>query len=124
MCLNAHTCKEYDFMIAFQVVAENDTLKKDTVRVALTGITEGSIGLTFSPNLKELTLPAANLIAEAMNTNNYDSFFTGSINALKRVTAFTQRHECKAEFYANNGSTSASPILNFRIISPFRNPNF
>ncbi len=91
-------------MIASQVIAENSTLKKDSVRVALTGIAEGSIGLTFSPNLKGLTFPAANSIAEAINTNKYDNLSTGSTNALKIITKFTQRHECKAEFYANNGS--------------------
>ena len=91
-------------MVASQVIAGNSTLKKDTIRVALTGITEGSIGLTFSPNLKELTFPAANSIAEAINTNNYDSLSVGSTNALTVITKFAQRHECKAEFYANNGS--------------------
>ncbi|MCL4870399.1 MAG: hypothetical protein KJ063_15650 [Anaerolineae bacterium] len=92
-------------MIATYVTHANPTLKKESVVVGLTAVEDGSLKLTFSPNLPELTVPAAQAITESIRQNDYHLLPIGTIKGLQELSKFTRRHNCDAEFYTQNGNS-------------------
>lgn len=114
----------FEDMIAAYVTQENPKLNKESIVIALTRIEAGSIGLKFSPNLEELTIPAANAVTDAINRNDYSQLPAGSINALRTIAKFTKRHNCETEFRVHNGAArllaTISPETEIPADSPFR----
>lgn len=91
--------------IAAIVVNENPTLKKESIILGLTAINEGSLELTFDPNLQPLTIPAMNTLAKSINTNNFDNIPPASRESLKHIIKFTKKHaNSEAQFFVENGS--------------------
>lgn len=93
----------FEEMIAAYVTHTNSTLKKESVVVSLFAIQDGSLVFQFSPNLIELTVPAAKNIAEAIKRNDYRLLPDGTMKGLQEISKFTRRHNCDAEFYTQNG---------------------
>lgn len=91
-------------MVASYVVHRNNTLKKENIIVGLSSVVAGSVGLRFSLNLVELTIPATRAIAEAVESNNYDLLPSETVKNLRTLSGFTKRHNCETSFYVKNGS--------------------
>jgi hypothetical protein len=98
-------------MIASVVIRDHPELSKESIVIGLKNIRPGSIGLEFSPNLAELTLPATRRITTSIAENDFSVLPSNAINALKKLSAFTRRHQCKAEFFAQNGKLEALAVL-------------
>lgn len=98
-------------MIASVVVRDHPELKKDTIVVGLKGIRQGSIGLEFSPNLTQLTLPATRCITKSIVENDFGVLPSSAISSLKKLSAFTRRYQCNAEFFTQNGSLESLAVL-------------
>jgi hypothetical protein len=91
-------------MIASVVIRKNPDLQKKMVSIGLKEIKNGSLILEFAPNLLELTIPAVNQVGKSIAENNFSSLPTGAVNSLKKIFAFTRRHDCNAELNTQNGS--------------------
>ncbi|NJL40992.1 MAG: hypothetical protein HC840_27035 [Leptolyngbyaceae cyanobacterium RM2_2_4] len=107
----AEVIESVEDMIASVVVRNHPELKKETIVVGLKGIRPGSIGLEFSPNLAELTLPATRRITKAIAENDFGILPSSAINSLRKLSHFTRRHQCNAEFFTQNGRLEALAVL-------------
>lgn len=107
----AEVIESVEDMIASVVVRNHPDLKKEIIVIGLKGIRQGSIGLEFSPNLAELTLPATRCIARSIAENDFGILPSGAINSLKKLSAFTRRHQCHAEFFTQNGKLESLAVL-------------
>ncbi|NET33494.1 MAG: hypothetical protein F6K19_15970 [Cyanothece sp. SIO1E1] len=107
----AEVIESVEDMIASMVVRDNPGLKKETIVIGLKGIRQGSIGLEFSQNLAELTLPATHRITRSIAENDFGILPSSTINSLRKLSAFTRRHQCNAEFFTQNGRLEALAVL-------------
>lgn len=107
----AEVIESVEDMIASMVVRDHPELRKDNVVVGLKSIKEGSIGLEFAPNLLELTLPATRRISKAIQENDFSALPNSTINSLRKLSAFTRRYQCSAEFLEQNGRAESLAIL-------------
>lgn len=107
----AEVIASYEDAIASILVHENPELSKDTVTISLVSIENRSIGLQFSPNLEELTFPAASRIAKSISTNDYSSLPHHTVESLRNISSFTKKHSCEAEFRAINGANRVEATL-------------
>jgi hypothetical protein len=98
-------------MIASMVIHNHPELKKESIVIGLKSIRQGSIGLEFSPNLVELTLPATHRITKSIADNDFSVLPSSTINSLRKLSAFTRRYQCNAEFSTQNGKLEALAIL-------------
>lgn len=98
-------------MVASVVIRDHPELKKEAIVIGLSNIRSGSISLEFSPNLLELTLPAARLITKSISKNNFGTLPSSTLNSLKKLSAFTRRHQCNAEFSTQNGKLESLAVL-------------
>lgn len=98
-------------MIASMVVRDHPELTKEAIRIGLKSIHKGSIGLEFSPNLLELTLPATRHITDAISTKNFGGLPSNTLNSLKKISGFTRKFECTAEFLLQNGKLESLATL-------------
>lgn len=98
-------------MIASMVIHDHPELKKESIIIGLKSIRPGSIGLEFSPNLIELTLPATRRITKSITENDFGALPSNAINSLRKLSAFTRRYKCNAEFFTQNGSLEALAII-------------
>jgi hypothetical protein len=64
---------------------------------------QGSIGFEFPPNLAELTLHATRRITTSIADNNFGILPSATLHSLRKLSAFTRRHQCNAEFFTQNG---------------------
>ncbi len=107
----AEIIESVEDMIASTVIRDHPELKKEAIVVGLKSIREGSIGLEFSPNLLELTLPATRLITKSIKENDFGTLPGNAIYSLKKLSAFTRRYQCNAEFFAQNGKLEPLAVL-------------
>jgi hypothetical protein len=107
----AEVIESIEDMIASMVVRDHPELKKEIIVIGLKNVRQGSIGLEFSPNLVELTLPATYHIAESIVGNDFGRLPSNSIASLKRLSAFTRRHQCNAEFVIQDGESKSLAVL-------------
>lgn len=107
----AEVIESVEDMIASMVVRDHPDLKKEVIIIGLKGIRQGSIGLEFSPNLAELTLPATRRIAKSIAENDFGILPSGALNSLRKLSVFTRRHQCNAEFFTQNGKLEALAVL-------------
>ncbi|MGG6263870.1 hypothetical protein ACQ4M3_11085 [Leptolyngbya sp. AN03gr2] len=107
----AEVIESVEDMIASVVIRDYPELKKEVVVVGLKGIRQGSIGLEFSPNLVELTLPATRRITQSIAENDFGVLPSSAINSLRKLSAFTKRHQCNAEFLTQNGNLESLAVL-------------
>ena len=107
----AEVIEAIEDMVASMVIRAHPELKKESIVVGLSNIRRGSISLEFSPNLLELTLPATRLITKSISENNFGVLPSNTITSLKKLSAFTRRHNCNAEFFAQNGKLESLAIL-------------
>jgi hypothetical protein len=107
----AEVIESVEDMIASVVVREYPELKKETIVVGLKRIREGSIGLEFSPNLIELTLPATHRITKSIKENDFGVLPSNTLNSLRKLSAFTRRYQCNAEFLEQNGRVESLAVM-------------
>ncbi len=107
----AEVIESVEDMIASMVIRDHPELGKENIVVGLKNIKQGSIGLEFSPNLTELTLPATRRIAKSIAENDFGVLPSGAINSLKKLSAFTRRYQCNAEFLTQNGRLESLAVL-------------
>lgn len=107
----AEVIESVEDMIASMVIRDHPGLKKETVVIGLKSIRQGSIGLEFSPNLAELTIPATRCITKSIAENNFGILPSGTINSLRKLSAFTRRYQCNAEFFTQNGGLEPLAVL-------------
>lgn len=107
----AEVIESVEDMIASMVIRDHPDLKKETIVIGLKSIRQGSIGLEFSPNLAELTLPATRRITRSIAENDFGILPSSAINSLRKLSAFTRRHQCNAEFFTQNGKLEALAVL-------------
>jgi hypothetical protein len=107
----AEVIEAVEDMVASMVIRDHPELEKETVVVGLKGIHKGSIGLEFASNLAELTLPATHHIVKSIASNDFSTLPSRSINSLRRLSAFTRRHQCNAEFSTQNGKLQELAVL-------------
>ena len=98
-------------MIASVVVRDHPELKKETVVIGLKNIKQGSIGLEFALSLSELTLPATYHLAKSIADNDFGRLPNSALDSLRKLSAFTKRHRCNAEFFTQNGHSESLAIL-------------
>jgi hypothetical protein len=98
-------------MIASIVVRDHPELKKETIVIGLVNIRDESIGLQFSANLQELTLPATSRITKSISEENFGALPGSTITCLRKISDFTRKHQCDAEFYIQNGSRNLEAII-------------
>ena len=92
-------------MIAAVVERENPEIKMEQIRVGLSAIAGGSMRLVFTPNLDALTVPAAEMVMKAIDSQQFDSLPHATLNALRTLHAFTYRHGATTEFRTLNGAS-------------------
>jgi hypothetical protein len=107
----AEVIESVEDMIASVVIREHPELKKEPIVIGLKGVRPGSIGLEFSPNFVDLTLPATRRIGKSISANNFGVLPINAINSLRRLSAFTRRHQCNAEFFTQNGQLESLAVL-------------
>jgi hypothetical protein len=107
----AEIIESIEDMIASTVVQEHPGLKKESIIIGLKGVREGSIGLEFSPNLEELTLPATYRITRSIAENDFTSLSSNTLSSLRKLSAFTRRHHCRAEFLTLNGKVESLAVI-------------
>ncbi len=107
----AEVIESVEEMIASVVLRDNPTLKKDSIVIGLRSIQQGSIGLEFTPNIEELTLPAMYQIADSIVRNSFIALPSGTISSLRKLSVFSRKHNCDAEFFAQNGKLEKLAIL-------------
>lgn len=107
----AEVIEAVEDMVASMVVRDHPELKKETIVIGLKSIREGSIGLEFSPNLLELTLPATHRITKSIQESNFATLPSNTINSLRKLSAFTRRYQCNAEFLEQNGRAQSLAVL-------------
>ncbi|MEM9214631.1 MAG: hypothetical protein AAGD25_09820 [Cyanobacteria bacterium P01_F01_bin.150] len=107
----AEVIESIEDAIAATVISKNPEFRKEDIRIGLKRIHEGSIDLEFSPNRLELTLPATQKIAKSIRDNNFSDIPHASISSLKKISAFTRRHQCNAELATCNGMIESLAIL-------------
>jgi hypothetical protein len=107
----AEVIESVEDMIASMVILDHPELKKETIVIGLKNIRQGSIGLEFSPNLAELTLPATRRITKSIAENDFGVLPSGAINSLRKLSAFTRRYQCNAEFFTQNGRLESLAVL-------------
>lgn len=107
----AEIIESVEDMIASTVVQDHPELKKESIIIGLRGVREGSIGLEFSPNLEELTLPATYRITRSIVQDDFTSLSNNTLTSLRKLSAFTRRHNCRAEFSTLNGKIEALAVV-------------
>lgn len=100
----AEVITAFEDILAEIVAHEYAHVKKEDIAVSLVGIQRGSIGLQFAPPLPQVVLAAEKILAPAIETGNFDTLPYLAIEPLKKIAAFTQHHECNADFYSVNGT--------------------
>ena len=102
----AEVIESVENMIASTVVYKNPELTKESIKVSLTGVKSGCAIYDFSPNLKELTIPAARDIANYINQSEPSSstLSKDTTSSLKKLSAFTKRHDSDIEISIKNGN--------------------
>jgi len=107
----AEVIESVEDMIASMVIRDHPEIKKEAIVIGLKSILQGSIGLEFSPNLTNLTLPATRRITKSITENNFGILPIGAINSLRKLSAFIRRHQCNAEFFTQNGRLKPLAVL-------------
>lgn len=107
----AEIIESVEDMIASTVVQDHPELKKESIIIGLRGVREGSIGLEFSPNLEDLTLPATYRITRSIVQDDFTSLSNNTLTSLRKLSAFTRRHNCRAEFSTLNGKIEALAVV-------------
>ncbi len=99
----AEVIESVEDMIASMVIRDHPEIRKETIVIGLKSIREGSIGLEFSPNLIELTLPATRIITKSITKDDFSMLPSGVVNSLRKLSSFTRRYKCNASFFIQNG---------------------
>jgi hypothetical protein len=107
----AEVIESVEDMIASTVVQDRPDLKKESIIIGLKGVREGSIGLEFSPNFEDLTLPATYKITRSIVENDFTSLSSNTLSSLRKLSAFTRKHQCNAEFLTLNGKVESLAII-------------
>lgn len=93
----AELIEAYEDMIVSVVIHENPELQKETIVVGLTGITDESIGFLFTPNVQNLTIPAARKVYNTFATLNFNILPPSAIKSANKIISFVKKHNCEAE---------------------------
>ena len=111
-------------MIAAEVAASHDDIKKEQIVIGLSDVVPGSVTLAFASSTEELTAPALERIAHSVETNDFYALPEDSIKSLKVLSKFSQAKNCTAEIYAVNGSekllTAITPETRIQDYEPIR----
>ncbi len=107
----AEVIESVEDMITSVVIREHPDLKRESIIIGLKNIQDGSSRLRFSPNLQELTLPATRRITRSIKENSFGGLPNSTIHSLKKLSAFTRRHQCYAEFLEQNGKIELLAVL-------------
>ncbi|MBE9075716.1 hypothetical protein IQ241_00110 [Romeria aff. gracilis LEGE 07310] len=107
----AELIESVEEMIASMVLRDHPDLKKERIVIGLQNIHQGSIGLEFCPNLPELTLPATLRITQSIAENDFSALPISTISSLRKLSTFTRRHQCNAEFFTQNGKLESLAVL-------------
>lgn len=92
-------------MVAAVVEQENPDFKAEQVRIGLSEISAGSMTMFFEPNLEDLTIPAAESVMKAIDTQDFNSMPAGTMKALRSLKAVTGRYDARIQFRTQNGSS-------------------
>ena len=92
-------------MIASEVVKREPDLKKESVKVSLVEIKDGSVDTQYRPNFQSLTIPAIENIARSVNNHEFFELSENSIRSLKIIKAFNKKYKCDASISLVNGSS-------------------
>lgn len=109
-------------MIASIVVHENPELKKENIIIGLAEIGNSSIGLRFAPNLEELTIPATHRLTQSVNNGDFSHLPSSVVNGLRKISSFTRKHECDAEFRSINGEITVLAVVTPKTEIPIPTP--
>lgn len=90
-------------MIAAEVAASNEDIKKEQIIIGLADVLPGSVTLAFASSTDKLTTPALEKIAHSVKTNDFYALPEDSIQSLKVISKFSQAKKCTAEIFAVNG---------------------
>lgn len=97
-------------MVASVAVRDNPGLQKESIVVGLTSIEPGSVRLRFaSPDQVQVT-DAFEAVARAVQGAQFETLPSSSVRALQRVSRFTRRHDCRAEFWTLGGNHPAAVV--------------
>lgn len=107
----AEVIESVEDMVASMVIRDHPELKKEAIVIGLKSIRQGSIGLKFSPNLAELTLPATRRITQSISENDFGMLPSGTLSSLRKLSTFSRRHQCNAEFFAENGKLESLAVI-------------
>lgn len=97
--------------VAASVVERDPTLKQNQVMVALVGVSDQSVGLTFTPNLQELTFPALAEIAQAISSNQIGKLAGSVVKALEPIVQFVRARGCTAELSFTRGGVVTTAVI-------------
>ncbi len=110
--------------VASAVIVRDPTIKREQIAVALVGVTDQSVGLTFAPNLQALTFPALEQITKAISTNQLGSLPGTVIRPLRAILQFVRTRGCTAElrFTQAGHETTAiiTPAMRIEAVKPLR----
>lgn len=93
-------------MVAAIVVDEEPSLSLEQIRVGLQRIDDGSLNLTFEPNLKPQTLPATERAAASIAGGTIGALPPKARQAISTIHKFTKNYDAAAEIWTLNGTGS------------------
>jgi hypothetical protein len=86
----------FEDAVAAVVVHRSPEIKREMVRVSLTGVEDGSTVLAFSPNLPLLTIPAIEELADAIRRNVFFDLPAAAVESLRDIVSFVKAKNATA----------------------------
>lgn len=90
-------------MVENQVFAKYPDLDPEKVIVGLVNIRSSSLGLQFVSEVPEASIPAFREVGHAVSTRDFTGWPTSSMDALKKIVAFTRKRQATTEFAIQDG---------------------
>ncbi len=108
-----------EFITALEKTLVSTANKHSKVRdkefiVSIVGINSGSVNLEFKGNYAEEINGAIKVIGDAISKQDFDWLTKDSVDGLKTMFHFLEKHDCKAKFcYSSEGEATAflDPII-------------
>lgn len=118
----ADIIENFEASITAAVTALDPTIKREQVAVALIAVNDQSVGLSFAPNLPDLTYPAAFRIADAFATERFVGLPEAVLSPLRWLVRFVRQRGCIAEMKIARGTqtiaVSITPQTRIQTFAP------
>lgn len=94
----ADLLKAAETLVWSAVLREHDELTKDDIFLALSEVRNKSLGLRFASPIPQVVVPSFKRLAANIQHQRFDLLGPEAHEALRRITTFTRKNRCKAEF--------------------------